>query len=73
MQTTEEQTRWLDATDQAALVSSGQVKPQELVEAAIERIDRLDPILGAVTLRYFDQRARPRTPDRSAPWPASRS
>ncbi|WP_405162841.1 amidase family protein [Nocardia sp. NBC_01499] len=50
-----EQTRWLDATDQAALVASGEVKPSELVEAAIERIEQFDPALGAVTLRYFDQ------------------
>ncbi|MFI6166377.1 amidase [Nocardia sp. NPDC051052] len=50
-----EQTRWLDATAQAALVASGEVKPSELVEAAIERIEGLDLVLGAVTLRYFDQ------------------
>ncbi|MFF7555376.1 amidase [Streptomyces olivaceus] len=50
-----DQTRWLDATAQAALVRSGEVKASELVEAAIERIERLDPGLGAVTLRYFDQ------------------
>ncbi|MFK0244121.1 amidase [Amycolatopsis azurea] len=50
-----EQTRWLDATGQAALVASEEVKPGELVEAAIERIEQLDPALGAVTARYFDQ------------------
>lgn len=50
-----EQTRWLDATDQAALVASGEVTSGELVEAAIERIEQLDPALGAVVLRYFDQ------------------
>ncbi|MFI6166450.1 amidase [Nocardia sp. NPDC051052] len=50
-----DQTRWLDATDQAALVVAGEVTPGELVEAAIERIERYDPALGAVTLRYFDQ------------------
>ncbi|WP_149561646.1 amidase [Streptomyces cacaoi] len=50
-----EQTRWLDATGQAALVASGEVKPGELLDAAIERIERFDPDLGAVTSRYFDQ------------------
>lgn len=34
-----EQTRWLDATDQAALVASGEVTPGELVEAR-DRADR---------------------------------
>ena len=50
-----EQTRWLDATGQAALVASGEAEPGELVEAAIERIERFDPALGAVTQRYLDQ------------------
>ena len=35
-----DQTRWMDATDQAALVASGEVSPSELLEAAIERIER---------------------------------
>ena len=47
-------TRWLDATDQAALVRSGEVSPTELLEAAIERIERIDPVLGAVNIRWFD-------------------
>lgn len=55
MSTLAEQTRWMDAIDQAALVASGDVKAGELVEAAIERIEELDPALGAVNLRYFDQ------------------
>ncbi|MFD2468843.1 amidase [Amycolatopsis silviterrae] len=50
-----EQTRWLDVTEQAALVASGEVKAGELVEAAIERVERFDAALGAVPLRYFDQ------------------
>jgi amidase len=49
-----DQTRWLDAVDQAALVASGQVSPTELLEAAIERIDRIDPALNALTIRWFD-------------------
>lgn len=52
-------TRWLDATAQAELVSSGQVSASELVEAAIERIEALDGPLNAVIIRWFD-RARER-------------
>ena len=47
-------TRWLDATDQAALVANGDVQPHELLEAAIERIERIDPALNAVVIRWFD-------------------
>jgi amidase len=47
-------TRWLDATEQAALVASGQVHPSELLDAAIERIERIDPVLNAVVIRWFD-------------------
>ncbi|QUR68129.1 amidase [Mycobacterium spongiae] len=49
-----EQTRWMDATDQAKLVASGEVSPSELLEAAIERIERIDPALNAVVIRWFD-------------------
>jgi amidase len=51
-------TRWMDATEQAALVRSGQVSPSELLEAAIERIERIDPALNAVTIRWFDAARR---------------
>ena len=47
-------TRWLDATAQADLVRTGQVSPPELLEAAIERIERIDPELNAVVIRWFD-------------------
>jgi amidase len=47
-------TRWLDATAQADLVERGDVKPIELVDAAIERIERLDGELNAVVMRWFD-------------------
>ncbi len=47
-------TRWLDATDQAALVARGEVHPTELLEAAIERIERIDPALNSVVIRWFD-------------------
>ncbi len=49
-----DQTRWLDATDQAALVAKGEVGPTELLEAAIARIEAIDPQLNAVTIRWFD-------------------
>jgi amidase len=44
----------MDAVDQAALVASGEVSPTELLDAAIERIERIDPALNAVTIRWFD-------------------
>jgi amidase len=48
-------TTWLDATAQAALVRSGEVSPKELVEAAIARIEALNPQLNAVIRTRFDQ------------------
>jgi amidase len=45
----------LDATAQAELVRSGEVKPLELVDAAIARIEKLDPELGSVITRQFDR------------------
>ena len=48
----------LDATDQADLVQRGEVQAIELVEAAIERIERLNPTLNAmVTPMYEEARA----------------
>ncbi len=47
-------TRWLDATAQADLIRSGQVTPSELLEAAIQRIEEIDPLLNAVNIRWFD-------------------
>jgi amidase len=44
----------LDATAQAELVRRGEVAPLELVEAAIERVERLDPALNAVVTPAFD-------------------
>lgn len=49
-----DQTRWLDATEQTGLVRSGQVTALELLEAAIERIEVLDPGIDAVVMRWFD-------------------
>jgi amidase len=49
------ETASLDATAQAALVSTGEVKPRELVEAAIERIERQNPTLNAVIHQRFER------------------
>ena len=47
-------TRWLDATDQAQLVRDGKVSARELTEAAIERIAATNPSLNAVNYQWFD-------------------
>jgi amidase len=44
----------LDAIGQAALVLGGEVTPAELAEAALARIDQLDPLLGSVIWRMQD-------------------
>ncbi len=46
---------WLDATAQAELVRTKQVHPIELVEAAIERIERVNPQLNAVIYKRYDE------------------
>jgi len=48
-------TTWLDATAQASLVRSGEVSPKELVEAAIARIEKVNPSLDAVIRTRFDK------------------
>jgi amidase len=56
----------LDATAQAALVRTGQASPQELVEAAILRIEKLNPELNAVIHPLFHKamdQARGELPD----------
>ncbi len=49
-----DETRWMDAVDQATLVAKGEVTPGELLDAAIERIERIDSALNAVVIRWFD-------------------
>jgi amidase len=44
----------LDATAQAELVRRKEVKPVELVEAAIERVERVNPSLNAVVTPMYD-------------------
>ncbi len=53
-----DETQWMDATDQAALVASGEVTPTELLDAAIERMERIDPEVHALTYRWFDEARR---------------
>jgi amidase len=48
------ETTWLDATAQADLVRRGEVRPKELVEAAIARIEAVNPRLDAVIRTRFD-------------------
>ncbi len=45
----------LDATDQADLVRRGELTATELVQAAIERIESVDPQLNAVIHRRFER------------------
>jgi len=44
----------LDAMAQAELVQKGEVKPIELVEAAISRIEKVNPALNAVVTEMYD-------------------
>ena len=48
----------LDATAQADLVRSRQLRPIELVEAAIERIERYNPALNAVVTPIYGEARR---------------
>ena len=45
----------MDATAQAELVSSGEASPEELVEAAIARVEALNPEINAVIHELFDE------------------
>jgi amidase len=63
---------WLDATAQAELVARGDVSPSELVDAAIARIEALNPSLNAVIHERFDRArseaaALPTSPPAGAP------
>lgn len=56
----------MDATAQAELVSSGEASPSELVEAAIERVERVNPELNAVIHELYEdarERAGGEVPD----------
>ena len=45
----------LDATEQAELVRRKEVSPLELVDAAITRIEKVNPQLNAVITPLFDK------------------
>ena len=49
---------WLDATAQADLVRRGEASPRELAEAAINRIETVNPKLDAVIRTRFDEARR---------------
>jgi amidase len=48
-------TQWVDAVDQADLVSSGKVTPVELLDAAIERAEQLNPAINALTYTWYEK------------------
>jgi len=49
----------LDAVAQADLVRRGEVTPLELVDAAIARIERVNPQLNAVIIPLYDKARSP--------------
>jgi len=65
---------WTDAVGQAEAVAKGDASPKELVEAAIARIEKLNPQLNAVVTPLFEKaRAQaasdlPRGPFRGVPF-----
>src|SRR5260370_33645699 len=52
---TEHDLAFLDATAQADLVRSGEATPLELVDAAIARIEKVNPEINAVIHERFDR------------------
>lgn len=70
-----QETQWIDALAHADLIRSGAVSSTELLEAAIERIEAINPKLNAIVITWFDHArdiARTidsqRTPDMSQPF-----
>lgn len=53
--TAADDTRWLDATAQAELVATREATSTELIDAAIDRIERLDTSVNAVIMRWFER------------------
>nr|WP_295464016.1 amidase [Mesorhizobium sp.] len=64
-----EQVLWeYDAVGQAELVRKGEISPSELVEAAIARLEKVNPQINCVAEKTYDQaRAAAKTVDRNAP------
>ncbi len=50
-----DQFQWMDAISLAELVRKKEVKPIELIESAISRIEKLNPKLNAVVTTMFDE------------------
>ncbi|MFA5775240.1 MAG: amidase [Ilumatobacteraceae bacterium] len=48
------ETQWADATAQAELVRSRKVSAIELLEAAIQRVETINPKINAVNITWFD-------------------
>jgi len=44
-----------DGLAQAALIASGQVAPEELLEATIARAEAINPAINAITVKLYDQ------------------
>jgi amidase len=44
-----------DGLDQAALVASGAITPLELLNAAIQRADAVNPAINAITVKLYEQ------------------
>ena len=64
-----DETAWLDATALADMVRRKEVTPNELVEAAIERIERINPEINAVVTPMYDlARAAARSPIPDGPF-----
>jgi amidase len=51
----------LDALGQAELVRRGEVEPVELLDRAIERLDRVNGALNAVVTPMYEQAREPRS------------
>lgn len=47
--------RWSSATEQRAMLETGAISPTELHAAAVDTIERLDPVLHAVVIPLFDR------------------
>ncbi len=59
-----EEARWWSALETASAIRSGQVTDVEVLDAAIQRIETLDPALNAVVIKLFE-RARQHLSDRA--------
>jgi amidase len=53
--TLSDELRWWSAVDTATAVKAGHLRASEVLEAAIERIEQIDPLLGSVVIVLFDR------------------